>query len=145
MNDRLYLVAHIGDTRFAIDARHVDSVASGGEIVPVALSAPYIAGLCALRSRIITLIDTMAAIEGGRANAMEEQTIVVVKIDGHLFGLQVDDADDVVPCSDAQQPVCASFEAGWKRVSTGIIEISGQAIVVIDPAALLATDESLAA
>ena len=55
MSDTLYLVFELGGQRVAIASEIVDSVVHVTDIVPVPLAPPHIAGLAALRSRVITV------------------------------------------------------------------------------------------
>ncbi|QLC21617.1 chemotaxis protein CheW [Parasphingopyxis sp. CP4] len=143
--DRLYLIAEAGGEHFAIPAEAVESVVTASDVVPVPLADPMIAGVSALRSKVITVVDTVAAIEGGSAAVAAGSSLVVVKIEDFLYGLAVDDVHDVVDFSADPERLGASFAPGWQRVSTGVIEIEDRTIVVIDPGALLTTPEVAAA
>ena len=143
--DRLYLIAEAGGEHFAIPAEAVESVVTASDVIPVPLADPMVAGVSALRSKVITVIDTVAAIEGGAATVAAGSSLVVVKIDDFLYGLAVEDVHDVVEFAADPERLGASFAAGWQRVSTGVIEIDERAIVVIDPAALLSVPDAVAA
>ena len=143
--DRLYLIAEAGGEHFAIPAEAVESVVTASDVIPVPLADPMVAGVSALRSKVITVIDTVAAIEGGAATVAAGSSLVVVKIDDFLYGLAVEDVHDVVEFVADPERLGASFAAGWQRVSTGVIEIDERAIVVIDPAALLSVPDAVAA
>ncbi len=93
--DMLKLIARIGDQQIAISADQVESVVEIDAITPVPLAAPHIAGLAALRSRVLTIIDTYAALEIGRSPREGLLQAIVVTIDHHLYGLLV---DEVVDC-----------------------------------------------
>ena len=58
----LYLIAAIAGRLVAIDSNQVDSVVDIGEIIPVPLSSSEVRGLAALRSRVVTVIDTCVAL-----------------------------------------------------------------------------------
>ena len=143
--DRLYLIAEAGGEHFAIPAEAVESVVTASDVIPVPLADPMVAGVSALRSKVITVIDTVAAIEGGAATVAAGSSLVVVKIDDFLYGLAVEDVHDVVEFAADPERLGASFAAGWQRVSTGVIEIDERAIVVIDPAALSSVPDAVAA
>ena len=143
--DRLYLIAEAGGEHFAIPAEAVESVVTASDVIPVPLAEPMVAGVSALRSKVITVIDTVAAIEGGTAAVAAGSSLVVVKTDDFLYGLAVEDVHDVVEFAADPERLGASFAAGWQRVSTGVIEIDGRTVVVIDPAALLSASDAVAA
>jgi hypothetical protein len=65
--DDLKLIARIAGQDVALSAEAIESVVEIDAITPVPLAAAHIAGLAALRSRVLTLIDTYAALELGRS------------------------------------------------------------------------------
>lgn len=136
--DTLYLIAEADGAPFAIPAAAVDSVVTRGEIVPIPLAPPHVAGLSALRSRVVTVIDPMAAIRGTAAQLSDDQPLVVVSVDGHSYGLAVDEVHDVIACPERPQPAGTAFERGWQQVALGVVEIDGRAVIVLDPARLIA-------
>lgn len=143
--EQLYLVAEVGGARFAIPADTIGSVVTASDIVPVPLAAPMVAGLAALRSNVITVIDTMAAIDGRTALVEAGQSLIVVKVDDFLYGLAVDEIHDVCDCPESPEKLGAAFEPGWHRISTGVIEVDGHTMVVIDPGALVSSSLAEAA
>ena len=65
-------------------------------ITPVPRAAAHVAGLSALRSRVLTVIDCMRSLELGTAD--RQAGILegaVVELDGHHYALIVDSVDDV--------------------------------------------------
>jgi purine-binding chemotaxis protein CheW len=141
----LYLLAETGSTTIAIDAERVESIVSSGEIVKIPMAPPHFAGLFALRSSVITVIDTLAAIEGGVADVQADQKIVVFKSDGHSYGLSVDAVQDVLEVGERHQRLGAAFAAGWQRVSVGVIDADNKAVVVVDPDMLVDENAQIAA
>lgn len=143
--ESLYLLGVAGAVRFAMPASIVESVVTLGAVVPVPLSPPSIAGVSALRSRVITVVDVVAAIHGGEAALADRLSTIIVTLGGHLYGLVVDDIHDVISHSAEPERFGAALDSGWQRVSTGIIEVEGSAVVVIDPAKLVVDRIALAA
>lgn len=142
---RLYLVAEISGSRFAIPADTVESVVTASEVIPVPLAAPMVAGVAALRSKVITVIDTIASINGGLAAVSKGQSLIVVHVGDFLYGLAVDAVHDVCECVAEPEKLGAAFEAGWRRISIGAIEADGSTIAVIDPTALVCEPQEEAA
>jgi purine-binding chemotaxis protein CheW len=143
--DSLYLIVGMAGQRIALAAQYVESVVEIDAVTPVPLVAPHIAGLAALRSRVLTIVDTLAALDLGRVEADEVMQAVVVTIEGHLYGLLVDEVEDVVTIAGAPLPVCAALAPGWERATQGMVEIDGDALLLIDPLALVAGRPALAA
>ncbi|RED15447.1 chemotaxis protein CheW [Parasphingopyxis lamellibrachiae] len=143
--EQLYLVAEAGGARFAMPAGAIGSVVPASDVVPVPRAAFMVAGVAALRSNVVTVIDTMAAIDGRPASVSEGQSLIVVNVDGFLYGLAVDEVHDVCECPELPEKLEGAFEPGWHRISTGVIEMEGRSVVVINPAALVVLPESKAA
>lgn len=146
MNDMLLLVMLAG-RRAAMPAVLVNSVIELSEVTPVPRAASHVAGLAALRSRPLTVIDCAAALGIASGDAdWRRQRAVVVEHEGHLYGLLVDAADDIVAARDEPSPLGADPGAGWRTVAVGRVETEAGAVLLLDVGALIAgTNETLAA
>lgn len=145
MNE-LLLIVSIGGQRVAIPAASVESVVELDTLIPVPRAAPHVAGLSALRSRVLTVIDCLCSLELGvadRSNSIREAA--VVELDGHHYALIVDVVEDVVEALADPSPVRAAMGPGWERVSKGMVETESGPLLLIDVAALIAGVEARAA
>jgi purine-binding chemotaxis protein CheW len=143
MND-LYLIVQIAGQRAVLPAAFVESVVEVDEIAPVPCAPAHVFGLFALRSRVLTVIDTIAALGGDRSAPGEKQA-VIVHVDGHLYGLLVDDVDDVIAIEGVPTQPRALLSNGWARYSNGVFEHDGEPLLLIDVAAMIAGPMELAA
>lgn len=141
----LYLIVEIAGQRVALPADHVESVVEIEAVTPVPLVAKHIAGLSALRSRVLTIIDCLAALDLGRTNLSPPLQAVVVTADGHLYGLLVDRVDDVVDAVGTPARLRAPLDRRWAGAARGTVDIAGDVLLLIDPAALIAGPAALAA
>jgi len=133
---QLFLIAHIGGRGVAIESGQVESVVDIGAITPTPRAAPHIRGLAALRSRVVTVIDTHLALGlPERANAATRAVITVV--DGHHYAILVDSLEDVAAFEPTALPAGLALHAGWRRAGCGAIERDGEPLLVIDLTALL--------
>ena len=64
MNELLLIVTIAGE-RVALPAAAVESVVELDTLIPVPRAAPHVAGLSALRSRVLTVIDCRRSLELG--------------------------------------------------------------------------------
>ena len=131
----LFLVAHIAGRGVAIPASQVDSVVDLGEIVAVPRAEGSIKGLAALRSRVVTVIDTGLAL-GLAATAESTRRAVITRVDGHHYAVLVDALEDVAPFA-RQRLAGLSLRHGWAMAGTGLIERDGEPVLVIDLTSLL--------
>lgn len=134
----MYLVVGLDGRRAAIPAERVNSVIDLTDVTPVPRAAAHVAGLAALRSRPLTVIDCAAALGAEQASEQERgQRAVVVEHEGHLYGLLVASADDIVVGLDEPAPLGADPGAGWRGASTARVETEGGALLLLDIAALI--------
>jgi purine-binding chemotaxis protein CheW len=144
MND-LFLVLTVSGRRVALPADSVESVVEIDDVAPVPLVTAHVAGLFALRSRVMTVIDTVASLEAGRSDWTGLAQAVIVMCDGHGYALLVDGVEDVVVIENGVSPCRAVLAKGWARVALGEIHVDGEALLALDPAALVSGPVSQAA
>jgi purine-binding chemotaxis protein CheW len=137
--NELLLVVTIAGERVALPASSVESVVELDTLIPVPRAAPHVAGLSALRSRVLTVIDCMRSLDLGQSDCSGGiREAAVVELDGHHYALIVDLVEDVVEALSDPVPVRAALGPGWERVSQGMIETETGPLLLIDVAALLA-------
>lgn len=142
----LLLVVTIAGERVALPASAVESVVELDALIPVPRAAPHVAGLSALRSRVLTVIDCVRSLQLGTGNldrAINEAA--VVELGGHHYALIVDLVEDVVEALSDPTPVRAAMGPGWDRVSRGMVETENGPMLLVDVAALVSGDEARAA
>ena len=144
-NGRLHLIARIGAERVAIDAAIVESVVEVDALTPVPRAGSHIAGLAALRSRVLTIIDSHAALGVVSVAPDALCPAVVVMVEGHCYGLLVDEVEDVVAIPDDARGHARGLAPGWARVATAVLEHDGVALLLLDAPALIAGPPALAA
>ena len=99
-------------------------------------ASPAIRGLAALRSRVVTVIDTRLAL--GLPPAPEGASrAVITQADGHHYAILVDSLEDVAPFVAVSLPAELSRDSAWRGAARGIIERDGEPLLVIDLAALV--------
>ncbi len=138
MNQLLLLVT-IAGTRVALRASDVEAVVELDTLIPVPRAAPHIAGLSALRSRVLTVIDCRRSLDLGETlRTGAPQDAVVVDFDGHHYALEVDTVEDVVDALGQPVALRAAMVPGWERVALGMIETAGGPLLLVDIGALIA-------
>jgi purine-binding chemotaxis protein CheW len=139
MNE-LLLIVSIAGSRVALLAADVESVVEIDTLIPVPRAPHHLAGLSALRSRVLTVIDCQRSLELGSTDLAngELHEAAVVELDGHHYALTVDAVEDVVGALSEPVPVRAAMGDGWERVSRGMVETEEGPLLLIDIASLVA-------
>jgi purine-binding chemotaxis protein CheW len=145
MNELLLIVTIAGE-RVALPAAAVESVVELDALTPVPRAGAHVAGLSALRSRVLTVIDGMRSLELGTTECSDGiREAAVVEIDGHHSALLVDVVEDVVESLSEPTQVRAAMGGGWERASKGMVETEQGPLLLIDVAALISGAEARAA
>lgn len=131
------LVATVAGRRVAIPSGKILSVIELDRVERVPRAPPGVAGLTALRSRVLTVIDCAQIIDpalaAGDDLAAGEWYAVVIDIDDHGYALMVSDVEDVTEPLDELTDPRTDLGAGWSSYVMGVAETSVGALVVLDP------------
>lgn len=141
----LFLIAHIHGCRVAINSDQIESIVNVPDVIPVPHCDPRVAGLFALRSRVLTLIDSQYIVTGERRTLQRGCLAVVVEIAGHHYGLAVDKVEDVVPLSADKIQQCIQPDGQWQSIVSETVEVGDQLVMILDPARLVAREQLMAA
>ena len=138
----LLVIIQIAGRRCALSAHDVKSVIEFGSITPVPRAPGFIAGITALRSQTLTVIDCRRALGLGADDAPTDDRAAVVAIGGHSYALMVDAIEDITTANSAAGQVPGGFGPEWSRVARGMIETMSGPALLIDLAALIAGPEA---
>ncbi|MEA3039971.1 MAG: purine-binding chemotaxis protein CheW [Sphingomonadales bacterium] len=139
----LLLIVTIAGERIALPAAAVEAVVEIEGLTPVPGAAPHVAGLSALRSRVVTVIDSRASL--GLTSGGTVRDAVLAVIDGHPYALLVDSVEDVVESAGEPQPLRAAAAPGWARVASAAVEAEGDLLLLVDLRAMIAGPAAKAA
>jgi len=143
----LYLFARIAETSVAIRTEEVEAVVRLSELSPVPGVSGHVAGLSALRSRVLTIIDATALILGTAPATIDADAgasyAIVCDISGHSYGILVDGVDDIRTVHTAALPICGRVSDAWEPYAHGVIEDEGQSYFILSLSSFL--DQSVAA
>ena len=132
----LFLIAHIAGRGVAIETSQVDSVVDIAEIVAVPRAEAAVRGLVALRSRVVTVIDTGTAL-GLDPTPDSARRAVITRIDGHHYAVLVDELEDVSVFDRQPLSPGLALDRGWAQVGVGLVERDGEPLLIVDLAALV--------
>lgn len=138
MIGELLVVARVAGRACAFSALDVKSVIEIGTVTPIPRSPAWIAGITALRSQALTVIDCRRAIGLAETEWPTDHRAVVIALGGHSYALRVDAIDDITTAASEAGQVPGGFGAEWSRVATGMVETMAGPALLVDLAALLA-------
>lgn len=137
----LYLFTRIAGTAVAICTDDIEAVVRLKELSPVPGVPDHVAGLSALRSRVLTVIDASALITGrrhsGRDQPGAERYAIMCSVSGHSYGILVDGVDDIGTVDASPMPVCGRIEPEWQPYARGVMDRDGQPHFVLSVSDML--------
>lgn len=119
---QLYLFATLAGSRIAVETDEIEAVVRLAEISPVPGMAVHVAGLSALRSRVLTIIDAAALIGGEATPADRRGLAIIANIGGHSYGIMVDGVSDICVVPEGALPVRGQIDRNWAPYARGIVE-----------------------
>jgi purine-binding chemotaxis protein CheW len=134
---RLQLIVRLAGERVALPAADIEAVVEIDSIVPAPGTPPHVAGLAALRSRVLTVIDCPAAL-GAAPGETPCRDAVVTVIDGHPYALLVEAVEDVTHSEGEPAPLPVRTAQLWRRVAKGMVAVDGELLLLVDVPALVA-------
>lgn len=144
MTKKLYLIADLAGSRVAIESGLVESVVHVPDIVPAPMSDASIAGIFALRSRVLTLIDMQFLITGVQQVPRKGALAVITDIAGHQYGLLVDKVHDVVAINTDRAETNVVPPTVWARYVSQIATEDGALVMILNTTALVCGQAALA-
>lgn len=134
----LFLILRLAGERVAIRAADVEAVVETGPLTPVPGAPDHVAGLCALRSRVLTVIDCRASLDPSLSLADAPSEAVSTVVAGHPYALLLDGVEDVVEADCAASTPELPLAPYWRRVAQGTVEAEGDLLLLLDVEALIA-------
>lgn len=135
--DQLYLLATLADTRIAVETGEVEAVVRLTDISPVPGMGVHVAGLSALRSRVLTIIDVAALIHGRATPAERRGLAIIANISGHSYGLMVDGVSDICRVPEGELPLRGQLDAAWAPYARALVEHDGHPWLLVSLAAFI--------
>ena len=132
MNE-LLLIVTIAGQRVALPADAVESVVELDTLIPVPRAAPHVAGLSALRSRVLTVIDCMRSLELGAtdcADGVREAavaTTVVINIPDTTLVLGEKVQCTVEVRDQFDEPM--GLQVAWRSTNKNTVAVSSSGLI----------------
>ena len=120
---------------YGIDIMNVKEIASAGRFTYVPNAAPFVRGVYNLRGDIISIIDLriMFHLPAERKSNDALESLLILRIEEHVFGIIVDNIDKVVGVSrsNIQDPHPIFGDINVKYIK-GIIENQGKLYIILN-------------
>jgi len=126
---------------YGIDIMNVKEIARAGRFTYVPNSAPFVRGVYNLRGDIISVIDlrTMFHLPAERKQDDALESLLILRVEDHVFGVIVDNIDKVVGVSSSGiQPPHPIFGDINVKYIQGIIENQGKLYIILNVEKLFA-------
>lgn len=134
----LLLIARIAGRRVALPASEVEAVVELDGITRVPGAAAHVAGLAALRSRVLTVIDSAAAMGRVPLPVPPVAEAVVIPSGGHTYAILVEEVEDVVEAAGPRVPLAVPAGAGWDLVAGAMVPAGDDLLLLVDPHLMVA-------
>lgn len=123
---------------FGIPVSSVRDVLGPQAISRIPLAPGAIAGSINLRGRIVTVLDLRIVLGLGATEDREKAMNVVIDHHGELYSLLVDQVGDVLPLDEKLiEPLPQTVAPAWRSVSSGIVKLKDQLVLILVPDSLL--------
>ena len=141
----LLVMAQIAGRRCAFHAHDVRSVIEIGTVTAVPRAPDFIAGITAMRSQALTVIECRRAIGFDPLSWALDARAIVVGVADYTYALRVDAIEDITTALGEPDKVPGGFGPEWSRVASGMIETQTGPALLIDLPALIAGPEPFGA
>jgi purine-binding chemotaxis protein CheW len=145
-DERVYVTLMVADQLFGVPIHAVQDVLGPQRINRIPLAPREVAGSLNLRGRIVTAIDLRKRM--GLPPRPDDQSgmSVVVDHNGELYSLIMDAAGEVMslPASEFE-PNPATLDPLWQDVTSGIYQLDGRLLVILEIERLLDLNHAKAA
>ena len=123
--DNLYLFAILAGTRVAVEASEVEAVVKLTDTSPVPGMGAHVAGLSALRSRVLTIVDVAAIVHGLPTPSDRRGLAIIADISGHSYGLMLDSVLDICRVPEGAAPLRGQLDPSWSPYASAVVEHDG--------------------
>ena len=130
---------------YGVDIMNVKEIAKAGRFTYVPNAQPFVRGVYNLRGDIISIIDLRIFFHLPAERKEEEalESLIILKVDEHVFGVIVDAIDKVVGISSTSiQPPHPIFGDINVKYIKGIVENGGKLYIILDVEKIFAPERA---
>ncbi len=125
------MVFTVGEKLFAVNLDEVLEIMRSTEVTPLQKSHPIVEGVFKLRDQVVTIVDTAMYFDLMRMD-LERDIFICTMYDDRSFAFHVDSVEGMekVERNSIKEPDQVIY--GGEGVVTGIVEIDGKLITIIN-------------
>jgi purine-binding chemotaxis protein CheW len=128
-----YVTVTIGEQLFGLPISRVQDVFVPDRLTRVPLAPPEVAGILNLRGRIVTAIEMRSLLDLGPRAPGQPVMAAGIEMKSESYGLLVDAVGEVMKFPpEACEPKPVNFDERLARVSSGVVRLDGQLLVILD-------------
>jgi purine-binding chemotaxis protein CheW len=143
MSKELQIVGfRVGRETFGVPISLVHEIVRVPEITAVPEAPEFVEGVINLRGKIISVIDLRKRFKEKEITSNKKNRILVVEVDGRMFGVIVDMASEVLKMPETEIVLPPNiFEEGELNYVTGLGKFRGRLIIMVDLTKILQKGE----
>lgn len=137
-----YLTLRLGTEEYAIDILRVQEIRSYEEPTRMANAPGFVKGVINLRGAIVPIVDLRIKLDIDKVEYNGFTVVILLNVHNTVIGAVVDGVSDVVTLNDQNIKAAPQFDSKIDaRFITGIADIAGRMLIVMNVAALLSPAE----
>jgi purine-binding chemotaxis protein CheW len=137
-DERVYVTFMVSEQLFGVPIHAVQDVLGPQRINSIPLAPSEVAGSLNLRGRIVTAIELRKRLGLPPRAADQQGMSVVVDHNGELYSLLMDQAGEVMSLPGADfEPYPSTLDPLWQEVTSGIYQLDGRLLVILEIERLL--------
>ncbi len=139
------VVFMLGEEEFACEINNVAEVLKMTRVTPLPQSIDFVEGVINLRGEVIPVIDLRKRFGLEETERTSESRIIIVEVDGRMFGLIVDSVSEVARLPNKQiQDAPEQVAGGRSHLIMGVGKIDDRMLIILNIEHVLSIDEQIA-
>lgn len=133
VDEQVFVTIYVEKQLFGIQVERVQDILIPEKIARIPLAPPEVAGAINLRGRIVTVIEVRKRLGLAPKKTKGPAMCVTVEQGNELYSLMVDSVGNVLTLPLARiEPNPTTLDARWRSISTGVVRLDGELMVVMD-------------
>ena len=129
-----FVTFYLGGNYFGINASDVLELNRNLEVTPVPKSPKTVRGIMNLRGQLVPAIDMYERLNLERHSGLTESISIILRRDGFLVALLVDDAGEILSLDqDTFEPPPSNFSVISRELVMGVHKLSDKLLLILDP------------